>query len=57
VDIIIITKIYFNVIAPVPHQLPGKVDPRRWQCQQSDRAAVWMIRLKGWKIREQLCLT
>jgi hypothetical protein len=24
----------FYVIAFYPHQLPGKVDPRRWHCQQ-----------------------
>ena len=35
----------FYVIALVPHQLPGKVDPRRWHYQQSrDNAAARMRR-------------
>jgi hypothetical protein len=30
----------FYVIALSPHQLPGKVDPRRWHCKQSRNAAA-----------------
>ena len=30
----------FCVIALVPHQLPGKVDPRRWHCKKSHNAAA-----------------
>ena len=35
----------FYVIALVPHQLPGKVDPHRWQYQRNrDNAAARMRR-------------
>ena len=38
-------KDLFCVIALFPHQLPGKVDPRRWHCQRSrDNAAARMRR-------------
>jgi hypothetical protein len=30
----------FYIIALSPHQLPGKVDPRRWHCKQSRNAAA-----------------
>jgi diketogulonate reductase-like aldo/keto reductase len=36
----------FYVIALFPHQLPGKVDPRRWHCKQSHNAAARVRRYK-----------
>ena len=46
----------FYVVALVPHQLPGKVDPRRWHCKQSHNAAARVRRHECIKCGASACV-